>query len=119
MQATLTYHNPRPIPVIGIMIFALMVVVGLTMSHAITKHGEDAQRVNDCMDNQGPLQEWHNIANNHTIYICEVEPGVYGLDILANINGRWERITSFIKSKMTRLDQVENYLRNSGAIRIR
>jgi hypothetical protein len=118
MQATLIYHNPPRISV-TVMICLLMVVVGVTMSHAITKHGDNAIRVSDCMDNQGPIQEWYNAANNHTIYICQVAPTVFGIDVLAQIEGRWERVTSFIKEKFTRIEQVENYLRNSGATRIR
>jgi hypothetical protein len=116
---TVSYHKPYHIPAIGIMICLLLVVVGVSMSHAITKHGENAVRVSDCMDNKGPVQEWHNAANNHTIYVCEVEPTVFGLDVLFQREGRWERLTSFIKEKFTRIEQVENYLKNSGATRVR
>jgi hypothetical protein len=116
----LTYHNPPRANIILIMLIGIMLfVVGVTMSHAITKHGDNAVRVSDCMDNQGPIQEWYNAANNHTIYICQVAPTVFGIDVLASINGRWERITSFIKEKFTRIDQVENYMRNSGAVRVK
>ena len=115
---TATYHNPPRIG-ITVMICLLLVVCGTTLSHAVTKHGENAIRVSDCMDNRGPVQEWHNAANNHTIYICEVEPTVFGLDVLFQRDGRWERLTSFIKEKFTRIEQVENYLRNSGATRVK
>jgi hypothetical protein len=89
------------------------------MSHAVTKHGENAIRVSDCMDNNGPIQEWYNPANNHTVYICQIEPGLFGIDVLAQIEGRWERITSFCKEKLKTLADVERYMKNTGAVRVK
>jgi hypothetical protein len=115
---TATYHNPPRIG-ITVMICVLLVVVGVTMSHAITKHGENAIRVSDCMDNKGPVQEWYNAGNGHTIYICQIEPNVFGIDVLFQRDGRWERLTSFVKEKLKTLADVERYMRNSGATRIK
>jgi hypothetical protein len=109
------YH----IPVTGILIIVLLVVVGTTYSHAVTKHGEDAIRVQNCMDTKGPMQVWHNPETNHVINVCEVEPGLFGLDVWALIDGKWERITSFLKNKMSKPEQIWNYLTNSGARRVR
>lgn len=79
-------------------------------NHAIARHGEDAILVRKCMAEKGPIQVWQK-PDGRVVNVCEVESGVFGLMITDGIH----EVTSFIKEKMTRLEQVEQYLKNMNA----
>jgi hypothetical protein len=120
MQATLTYHNPplNHIPVIGIMMCVLLFMVGTVYSHAVTKHADDALRVRECLNDKGHMQVWYNFENQHYLRLCEVQPGMFGIQVLARIDHQWQEISGFVKEKFHRLEQVERYLTNSGAVKV-
>lgn len=99
--------------------FGLFVILGIIIALAITvsynahagvKHGDDAWEVRNCIQKGGTIDIWINPDTNRQAHVCQIENGKFGIQI--QIDGR--EITSFIKNKMSRLDQVYQYLRNSG-----
>lgn len=84
-------------------------------SHPVEKHGEEALAVNACIDAGGQLAEWVNPDTHRRLKLCQIADGKYsgkyGLQVLEE-NSEW--VTSFIKNKMTKLDQVLQYLVNAG-----
>ena len=83
-------------------------------SHGELKHGTQALTVRQCIDQNGPLQVWQNPANGRQARICELAPGLFGIQIIENNNGKWQELTSFVKSKMDKISQVMQYLSNVG-----
>lgn len=114
--------NSWVIFVIGI--FLLLIILGgiyfsldLTNSHSVLTHGEKAEIVRstalECQEkpDMNPVAELFNPETNRTACVYFIE-GLekFGIHILEN-----EReVTAFIKDKMKTLDQVINYLRNTG-----
>ena len=88
--------------------------VSYAASHGQAKHGDSATAVRNCLSDKGALQIWVNPTTGRRVQICEVAPQTFGLQILEEKDGTWQEVTTFIKSKMTRLDQVLQYLRNCG-----
>jgi hypothetical protein len=85
--------------------------IDLSISHGVDRHGGSAVIVRNCLDNKGALQVWHNPTTNRTARICVLDDGKFGVQILTY---KLQEVTSFIKDKMSRIEQVENYLRNAG-----
>lgn len=85
-------------------------VVDLSISHAEARHGSEAAVVRNCLQNNGPVLNWGNPFTGRRALVCQIGPELFGLQI---IEGQQE-ITAYLKSKMTRLDQVMTYLRNTG-----
>lgn len=94
--------------------FASVAGVGLAVSHGIEKHGQYAAAVHSCINRGGTIQQWHNPDTGRFARVCQIGPELFGIQIIDQIDGQWEEITAFIKRKMTRLEQVERYMRNTG-----
>jgi hypothetical protein len=88
--------------------------IDLSLSHGVAKHGDSAVQVRNCLNDKGAMQEWVNPQTGRRALVCQVGPHTFGMQIIEEREGIWREVTSFIKSKMTRIDQVMNYLRNAG-----
>ena len=82
--------------------------------HAVIKHGFSAVDVRQCLDKKGALQIWVNPETGRRANLCKLDNQTFGLQIVQQRDGIWREVTSFIKDKMTRIDQVMQYLRNCG-----
>ena len=78
-------------------------------AHAVQRHGEDALAVRECLDRQGQIELWFNPATGRHARVCQLQDK-FGIQIVRAD----KEITSFIKEKMKRLDQVHTYLVNRG-----
>lgn len=85
--------------------------VDYAISHAVDRHGNSAVLVRNCLNDKGAMQVWYNPATGRQARICQLDNGKFGVQIL---NDKLQEITGFIKDKMTRIDQVTNYLKNAG-----
>lgn len=88
--------------------------VELSSSHAVLRHGNSAYAVRNCLTDKGAMQTWFNPTTGRTAKICAVGDAQFGIQILENVNGTMKEVTAFIKDKMSRIEQVTNYLRNAG-----
>ena len=90
--------------------------VDTTFSHAAERHGEvTADKIRECLNRQGIYAKWINPMNGHNIDVCRFESGLFALYIYRWVNGKVQEITAFPKEKYSTWQQVERYLRNSGA----
>jgi hypothetical protein len=121
MIAQRTQSNP--LPPVALIILAALIFLAVTMpplvldfsqSHGIPKHGNAAEAVRQCLNDKGVLQVWKNQTTGRKAYVCQLDPTTFGIQVNHIVEGKWKELTSFIKDKMTRLDQVEKYLRNCG-----
>lgn len=101
--------------------FLLMVIflaaigaVGLAISHGVERHGEAALTVRNCLNRGGEIQRWQNENTGRIARVCQIGPETFGIQIIEEIEGRWEEITSFIKNKFRCVSKVERYLQNTG-----
>lgn len=105
--------------VIGMVIFSIAQVVAplvgslsysasTTTYHATQKHGLDASMARECSSR--PELKFYNEHTRRTAFMCTVE-GFFGIHILDE-NGN--EVTAFLKNKMKTVDQVINYMKNSG-----
>ena len=76
--------------------------------HATQKHGLDASMARECSNR--PELKFYNDHTRRTAYMCVVN-GFFGVHILDE-NGN--EVTAFLKNKMKSVDQVINYMKNSG-----
>lgn len=114
------YKKPNLI-IPGLFLLVIVAIVAYAMldtanSHAITKHGTDGMLVRECLDNNGPLGVFsHKTDKSRELWLCEIEPGVYGIQIRKLINSsQHDEITAFVKNKMRKLEDVLRYINNSG-----
>jgi hypothetical protein len=116
-----TYDDDRPAFSPFKLLFVLLVTVTFVILgmlavaapsyHAVLRHGESAYTVKQCLDQRGPLLDWVNASTGRHAQVCEVSPGKYGVDITES-NG--DSVTSILKDKMSNLNQVLQYLKNTG-----
>jgi hypothetical protein len=79
-------------------------------THAIIRHGTIAEEIRRCIEQQGPLQTWQNPLTGRSAMICQLPSGMFGLQIC---EGEQE-VTCVPKEKMSRLEQIYQYLKNRG-----
>lgn len=65
-----------------------------------------------CLTNNGALEVWYNPISGRDALLCQISPKLFGIMVT---EGNRE-VTSFIKDKLSRLDQVYKYLENKGYI---
>ena len=100
----------KPLAILALMAIALAAIVYGT--HALERHGTDAEAVRRCIENGGTLETWTNPQTWRQADICRLPDGRFGIMI-----SRFEReVTSFTKDKLRRLEQVRHYLANRGYI---
>jgi len=93
-------------------LFVAIVVMAIAyQSHALDRHGTDAEIVRLCMTDPGqPFMIVTNLETGRQAWLRNLPNGRYGIQIVKD----GKEITSFIKEKMRDLDQVLNYLFNRG-----
>jgi hypothetical protein len=93
-------------------LFVLIITLAVIYNtHAVTRHGTDALIVRECMNRQGPLETWTNLETNRDAHIVCLPDGKFGIQVCDQKDCE---ITSFIKEKLNRVEQVYRYLRNRG-----
>lgn len=113
MEATYNYQDTGFFK--KFILFLLLVCIALAVTystHAVLKHGSDAWDVRNCINKNGALEIWTNPATGRDALICQLGKGLFGIQIL---KGNEEK-TAFVKEKLKRLEQVRNYLSNTGYI---
>lgn len=120
MQNTLTYQRFNPFPILFklILLAAIALAVGYALSHAVERHPGEAEQVRECLDNKGVFQIWMNPETGRVANVCQIDPTTFGIQIVKQFEGRWEELTGFIKTKMKCIDQVAQYLRNTGYLKL-
>lgn len=79
MTAIAYPQRPHPFQrLLKVAILALLgTITGLILlgSHATNRHGNEAVRIRQCLEQQGPIQEWQdNERDDIRILVCELEP---------------------------------------------
>lgn len=77
-----------------------------TNSHA-SKHPE-AQSIRDCLDNNGPYQVWRSLDKMQFFFICQFEPGRWGIQIVRGDNA--DEQTAFQPDGCDTLGKLVNWL---------
>jgi len=91
---------------------------GQGFEHLALDPGE-AEQVRQCLNQNGTLQVWMNPDTGRLANVCQVGPSLFGIQIIQKAKEGWDEITGFTKPKMKRLEQVMQYLRNTGYILLR
>ncbi len=87
----------------------------IPVSHDARAHHTRAYlSVREALARYGCLSVWQHPMTGRVARVCWVAPRLYGVQIVEQVEGEWVEITSFVKSKMVRIEQVERYLRNAG-----
>lgn len=81
-------------------------------SHAVERHSHEADWGRQCV---GKGTMFHNPTTNRFANVCETDQGFFGVWVwkLTGDN-RAEEVTSFVKNKMKRFDQIQRYMENAG-----
>jgi hypothetical protein len=88
--------------------------VDTSISHGHKKHLSSSTTIREKIARDGAVIVWVNPINGRRARVCCVDR-VFGIQIIhRGGDGTWQEITCFVKSKMTRLDQVKQYLKNTG-----
>lgn len=89
--------------------------VDMSFSHGAKKHRSSSLTIRELLASQGALFVWGNPMTGRRAVVCQVGAHTYGIQIIQqDKSDAWQEVTCFIKSKMTRLDQIKQYLTNTG-----
>jgi hypothetical protein len=96
-------------PIVPALICAVIVMAALTYtSHAVLQHGQYAEAVRKCLENQPPLMQLQNPLTGRVAKVCPLKDH-FGIQI---VEGDRE-VTSFPNKSKT-LDKVVEYLFHAG-----
>jgi len=84
-------------------------------SHATISHVNDAEIVRNCLS-RNTYKLFQNPLTNRIARICQVDNNTWGIQIVERINGKSEEVTSFLKNKMSKYEDIVRYLNNRGYI---
>ena len=121
-MTTITMNYPNKINIKPLFILFLTLILSIVFcvekQHAVEKHGEDAILVRTCLNDKGASYRFYNPDTNRIALICIIDGnenrGTFGIQIVDNLD---EEVTSFIKNKLNRIDQVFQYLKNCNYVR--
>ena len=96
------------------LILAICFTIYMVCEHAIAKHGGDALRVENCLQQKGPhLGTWIRKTDGHIGYPCQLDESTFG--VLFN-DSTGKNLSAFIKEKFKCAWQVITYLENRDYI---
>jgi hypothetical protein len=108
MTATTMTANSSGLPIKNLILLAIIIALAAISVHALAKHGRGAIVANQCADY--PELRMVNPQTGRIAFICFTEDG-WGVAIIES-NGN--PVTSFLKDKAKRIEQVIHYMRNAG-----
>lgn len=108
-MTTLTLNQSRPRSVAPLVILALVLLAVMYTSHAILQHGQYAENVRKCLEQQPPDLVMHNPFTGRDALCVKMPDGKFGVQI---VEGERE-VTSF-PNKSTTLEKLAHYLMNAG-----
>lgn len=115
-----TYDTPRRSNLFPLAVLLLLAVIGATIyfassAHAIERHGEIADLVEESCRRTGGLTQFLNPTTKRVaIVTCVVVDGEEKFGV--GIYEKGKNVTAFLKDKMKTLDQVVQYLKNAGYV---
>jgi putative hemolysin len=95
---------------VGAVLLTVAYVSAMPNAHAVARHGNEATQAHTCINNGGTVQgTMKRESDGHIATICMMGKFyIYIEDSCGN------EVTSMCKNKMSKLDQVINYLTNRG-----
>jgi len=106
-------QRANPMPAILFIAVAACALYIVCNQHADLKHGETAVSL-AAQCHQEPEMRFFNPTTKRYLDICRIN-GTFGVWVWEkDFTGAERNITSFIKEKMTRVDQILQYIRNAG-----
>jgi hypothetical protein len=110
METTLSYQSPLgSFMKLVLFVCAAFIFISVT-AHAYERHGFAVDAILHCWSKGGSVKVMHNPQTGRDAHICRTDGNKFGVVIQEDNTV----ITSFVKDKMQRLDQVINYLKNRG-----
>jgi hypothetical protein len=88
----------RRFPLWWILAAALLAAASVVVhSHAVSRHGADAEAIRKCLDNNGPYQTWRSFDGDTFYRLCRLEDERWGLQAITKEAGEWHEKTAFIR----------------------
>ncbi len=121
-MSTTTYERTGDFSLKLFFLFLLLIVlaatIGITISHAVLKHGNDAITVRNCIDNGNPTS-LYQASKSKFFQICMIDPTTFGIRVIKKTGGnRYEEVTAYIKNTLKSFDDVLQYVKDNKLIQI-
>jgi hypothetical protein len=84
-------------------------------------HGNDAKRVRDCIQKNGPAMTWLD-PEGFRLQVCvlpDTNPTQIGVQVETQRGGQWKSVTEYIKNRFRSLREISNWLYRCGAKPVR
>lgn len=93
--------------IVAFIVLSIVMLVATDTSHAVLRHGDEAYLGRECIG-QGTV--FLNPTTNRKGNVCLTSAGFYGVWISED----GKEVTSFVKNKMKRFEQIKKYMENAG-----
>ena len=88
----------RRLPIWWILAAVLLAAASVVAhSHAVSRHGADAEAIRKCLENNGPYQIWRSFDGDTFYHLCQLEDERWGLQAITKEAGEWHEKTAFIR----------------------
>jgi hypothetical protein len=124
METALQFPSTRtsPSPSFGkILLILVFVAIVVTSSHAIIKHGLEADQVSRCLDQSDPnsLLYFYDPETGRVLTFCYLpDRGEYGISVEEKISSTWENVTRYILHRVRTPEQLLQKVCGRGCFRI-
>jgi hypothetical protein len=121
-MTAITYERETGYPFMPFLfLFGLVILaatIGLSISHAVTKHAADAIAVRNCIDNGNPTT-LYKASKSKFIQICMIDSSTFGIRVIKKTGGnRYEEVTAYIKTALKSFGDVLQYVKNNKLVEI-
>lgn len=112
MICTLKHERPV-VPVRHVVVILIILAVVAYSSHAIERHGMEAEQIRKCLENKNPILRLSNPFTQRVARVCWTN-NKYGIQITDQ--SEKNEITSFYDKGSKTIEQVIRYLLNAGYV---
>lgn len=86
-----------PFTLIVASLLLLAVIVVVVQSHAVKRHGAEAEAIRKCLDNNGHFQIWRALDGETFYRLCQLDDKRWGLQAITREGNTWYEKTAFIR----------------------
>jgi len=97
---SISLQQPRklfPFWFIVTLFLLLATAVVVVQSHAVKRHGSEAEAIRKCLDNNGPFQIWRALDGETFYRLCQLDDEQWGLQAITKEGNTWYEKTAFIR----------------------
>lgn len=102
---------PKKLLIIVVLLFAVILAVDISKSHAESKHADTFAAVRKCISDGNSTRYFYDLKKNKYIGVCQINPTTFGFRIIKAISdSSVKERSAYIKDNIHSLDDLNTFI---------